>query len=123
MTAPTPLTEYGWWHPAACTDLHDDQHNCIDARGSIIGWREESAYTDPNAVAARATDAELREAARDAYRTMDDACKWAAGQTGGIRSLSEADEHMRGYDALLDGTVRLGQALGILSRAALEKDR
>ena len=30
----------GWWHPSACTDLHDEDHNCLDADGSIIGWRE-----------------------------------------------------------------------------------
>lgn len=30
----------GWWHPAMCIDQHDDDHNCLDAAGSIIGWRE-----------------------------------------------------------------------------------
>lgn len=31
----------GWWHPIECIDSHDDEHNCLDASGSIIGWREE----------------------------------------------------------------------------------
>lgn len=30
----------GWWHPPACTDRHDEDHNCLDEGGSIIGWRE-----------------------------------------------------------------------------------
>jgi hypothetical protein len=57
------MTEYGWWHPAACIDVHDEDHNCLDADGSIIGWREESAFTDPKGDAARAAapDAGLRD--------------------------------------------------------------
>lgn len=30
----------GWWHPQGCIDRHDDDHNCLDEQGSIIGWRE-----------------------------------------------------------------------------------
>jgi hypothetical protein len=32
--------EHGWWHPAGCIDVHDENHNCLDADGSIIGWRD-----------------------------------------------------------------------------------
>jgi len=57
----------------------------------------------------------VRAAAEDAYRTMDAAVRWAATQTGGIKSAVDADRHVSGFDALLAGQVRLGRALGILS--------
>ena len=39
--APEPTgLDAGWWHPEACIDRHDDDHNCLDEGGSIIGWRE-----------------------------------------------------------------------------------
>jgi len=63
VSPPSELTDYGWWHPAACIDSHDADHNCLDADGSIIGWREPSAFTDPAALAAPQVDAgALREA-------------------------------------------------------------
>lgn len=65
--------------------------------------------------ALRGTPPGLREAALDAYNVMDAATRWAATQTGGMRTVEDADRHVRGFDALLDGQVRLGQALGILS--------
>ncbi len=58
---------------------------------------------------------DLRSAAlRDAYETLDAACRWAAGETSGIRTTEDADRHIKGYDALLDGTVRAGKAAGVL---------
>lgn len=30
----------GWWHPPECIDRHDDDHNCLDEGGWIIGWRD-----------------------------------------------------------------------------------
>ncbi len=55
-----------------------------------------------------------REALIAAYHAMNAACKWAAGETGGIKTLADADRHVAGYDALLDATVKAGQAAGIL---------
>ena len=56
-----------------------------------------------------------REALVAAFHAMDAACKWAAGETGGIKTIADADRHMAGYDALVDATVKAGQAVGLLS--------
>lgn len=50
----------------------------------------------------------------DAFETLNAACKWAAGETVGIRTLADADRHMAGYDALVEGAVRVGIAAGVL---------
>ncbi len=61
------------------------------------------------------TIVDLRSAAlRDAYEAMDAACRWAATETGGIKTTEDADRHIKGYDALLDATVRVGKAAGKL---------
>lgn len=83
--------------------------------------RPVSADSAAGREAAKARD--LREAAEDAYRVMDAATKWAAHQRPESDAPSALDEHLRGYDALLAGQVRLGQALGILSRLANHVDR
>lgn len=57
---------------------------------------------------------ELIKAFEDAYAAMDAATKWAAHQRPEHDTLEAADEHMAGYDALLDAQVRAGRALGIL---------
>ncbi len=64
------------------------------------------------------TEQEAREpleaALRDAFDAMDAACRWAATQTGGIKTIKDADRHIKGYDALLEATVRAGKAAGML---------
>ena len=54
----------GWWHPEACIDRHDDDHNCLDAGGSIIGWR------DPIVSARLAVDEPLDVAWREAEAAL-----------------------------------------------------
>ena len=42
--------DVGWWHPIECSNEHDEGGNCLDANGSLIGWREErpmNVYDDP----------------------------------------------------------------------------
>ncbi len=56
-----------------------------------------------------------RQALLDAFEAMNAACKWAAGETAGIKTVADADRHMAGYDALLAATVKAGQAAGVLS--------
>lgn len=63
----------------------------------------------------------LREAAVTAYEAMNAACVWSATQAAHLRTVEEADEHIRGYDALVMETARLGIALGIL-RGDIEID-
>jgi hypothetical protein len=57
----------------------------------------------------------LRAALAEAFLAMDAACKWIAGETAGIKTIADADRHIAGYDALLDATVKAGQAAGLLS--------
>ncbi len=56
---------------------------------------------------------ELRAALVSAFEAMDAACKWAAHETAGVKTVADADRHMAGYDALLDATVKAGQVLNL----------
>lgn len=59
---------------------------------------------------------DVEQALVDAFHAMDAACRWAAGETAGIRTIADADRHTAGYDALLAATVKAGQAAGLLSK-------
>ena len=59
-----------------------------------------------------------RDALREAFYAMDAACKWAAGETAGVKTLADANRHTAGFDALLAATVKAGQAAGLLSGGA-----
>ena len=63
--------------------------------------------------------ARLTAALKDAFKTMDAACRWAANETAGVRTVEDANRHMAGYDALVDGTARAGVAAGVLFPNAL----
>ena len=76
--------------------------------GAMQGWTE-----------AKAEIARLRAALADAFKTMDAACRWAANETAGVRTVEDADRHTAGYDALVDGTARAGVAAGVLFPNAL----
>ena len=52
QVAGAAVSEAGWWHPAECSNVHDEGGNCIEASsGMIVGWREE--ITGPPRRAAR----------------------------------------------------------------------
>lgn len=55
----------GWWHVKACIDRHDEDHNCLDEDGSIIGWREEWGRASPSG----SIDVDLADALLNWYDT------------------------------------------------------
>jgi hypothetical protein len=81
---------------------------------------DDIAAIEAEARADAVPDAErLREALVDAFRAMDAACRWAAQETAGVRTIEDADRHIAGYDALIDATARAGVAAGLLFPNAL----
>lgn len=66
------LRKGDWWHPRECVNAHDEGGNCLDADGSIVGWREEL----PDLVGAVASEtAGVGSIARDASGSYDPAVR------------------------------------------------
>ena len=36
------MSERGWRHPIACINTHDEDGNCLDGDGYIVGWPDVS---------------------------------------------------------------------------------
>ena len=34
----------GWWHPADCTNQHNEHGNCLGDDGMVVGWRDPVEY-------------------------------------------------------------------------------
>ena len=46
---PTPaealdVERNGWWHPADCTNQHNEHGNCLGDDGMVVGWRDPVEY-------------------------------------------------------------------------------
>ena len=115
-TDQTPRTEAGRQVARALTDegvyltLADILAIEAQARAEVANEQHALGYREGH----RKGRAEALDALTEAYHAMDAACRWAAGETAGVKTTEDADRHMAGYDALLDATVKAGKAAGIL---------
>ena len=72
---------------AVCPHDHATCDSCGEGLTGIPESRIPAFRAEPGA---------LREALEDAFHAMDAACKWAANETAGVRTIADAERHMAG---------------------------